>query len=125
MCGIAGTIFNQNFTLGSEVLLLDIKKIIENEQLKSEELLELAWKYKSNINFLRFCKNLSEREELSNICTSLELFITKKRLVISSIDKSTSLSPYKQAVKECEQMMDAHWYLSEEIHRWVKTIEDF
>ena len=124
MCGIAGTIFNQNFTLGSEVLLLDIKKIIENEQLKSEELLELAWKYKSNINFLRFCKNLSEREELSNICTSLELFITKKRLVISSIDKSTSLSPYKQAVKECEQMMDAHWFLSEEIHRWVKTIED-
>ena len=124
MCGIAGTIFNKKFPLGTEVSLLKLKKIIENENASTEKILELAWKYKSNINFLRFCKDVSEKEELSNICASLESFIAKKRLEISNIDKSSSLILYKKAVKECEQIMDAHWFLSEEIHRWVKTIED-
>ena len=71
MCGIAGTVFNANFFQGEEITILDLKRSIEgfkNNTNNSEILLEQAWKYKSNINFLRFCKNASEKEDLKNLC---------------------------------------------------------
>tara|TARA_B110000003_G_scaffold89929_1_gene91994 strand:- start:5547 stop:9485 length:3939 start_codon:yes stop_codon:yes gene_type:complete len=127
MCGIAGTVFNANFFQGEEITILDLKRSIEgfkNNTNNSEILLEQAWKYKSNINFLRFCKNASEKEDLKNLCKLIKVVADKKRIEISNIDKSSSLEPYKKAVKECEQIMDTHWFLSEEIYRWVATIEE-
>ena len=125
MCGIAGTFYNSNFNNGIEVSIAEIKVALEGVDKKncSDLLLDLAWKYKSNINFLRFCKENSERVELSQLCLSIKKVAEKKRNLISLIDKSQSLDLYKNSVKEYENIMDAHWFLAEEIHRWVETIE--
>ena len=125
MCGIAGTFYNSNFNNGIEVSIADIKLALEAVAKKngSDLLLDLAWKYKSNINFIRFCKENSERIQLSELCLSIKKEAEKKRNLISLIDKSQSLDLYKKSVKEYENIMDAHWFLSEEIYRWVETIE--
>ena len=127
MCGIAGTVFNSDFFDGEEVFVSDLKKSyegVQNNTINSELLLELAWKYKSNINFLRFCKNLSERSDLKDLSDLIKKTADKKRIELANIDKSLTLEPYKKSVKECEQIMDAHWFLSEEINRWISTIEE-
>ena len=127
MCGIAGTVFNKDFLKGEEVAINDLKESlnsIRNNSNNSEILLEQAWKYKSNINFLRFCKDNNEKYDLKILCSSIKELADQKRIEIANIDKSSSLEPYKRAVKECEQIMDTHWFLSEEIYRWVSTIEE-
>jgi glucosamine 6-phosphate synthetase-like amidotransferase/phosphosugar isomerase protein len=126
MCGIAGTVFSADFNYGIEVSLNDFKNALQKIENKdgSEALLDLAWQYKSNINFIRFCKKNSERKKLIELCESIKNHADKKRNAISLIDKSQTLEPYKHAVKEYENIMDAHWFLSEEIYRWVETIEE-
>ena len=125
MCGIAGTIYNFDFNNGIEVSVEDINRALEGVDKKngSDFLLDLAWQYKSNINFIRFCKDNSEKEELKRLCLNIREEAEKKRILISLIDKSKTLDPYKNAVKEYENIMDAHWFLEEEIYRWVETIE--
>ena len=127
MCGIAGTVFNKDFLKGEEVTINDLKESlnsISNNSNNSEILLEQAWKYKSNINFLRFCKDTNEKPDLKILCSLIKEIADEKRIEIANIDKSSTLEPYKKAVKECEQIMDTHWFLSEEIYRWVSTIEE-
>ena len=126
MCGIAGTVFNNKFNYGIEISIEDIKDALEHidEENGSDLLLDLAWKYKSNINFIRFCKENSERAKVSELCSNLKKEIEIKRHLISLIDKSKTLEPYKNAVKEYENIMDAHWFLEEEIYRWIETIEN-
>ena len=127
MCGIAGTVFNKEFLQGEEVTVSDLRHSIENEENNpnfAEELLEQAWKYKSNINFLRFCKDSTEKHDLQDLCITVKKLADKKREEIANIDKSISLEPYKNAVKACENIMDTHWFLSKEIYRWVQTIEE-
>tara|TARA_Y100000739_G_scaffold229854_1_gene246724 strand:- start:7030 stop:10965 length:3936 start_codon:yes stop_codon:yes gene_type:complete len=127
MCGIAGTVYNKDFLPGEEVTIRNLKKTfknIKNDVHGSEKLLAQAWKYKSNTNFLRFCKNPTEKNELQDLCKSIKEEADIKRIEISNIDKSSSLELYKRAVKDCEQIMDTHWFLSEEIYRWVSTIEE-
>ncbi len=125
MCGIAGTIFNDDFNNGIEVSIEDIKEALEriDKDNGSDALLDLAWQYKSNVNFIRFCKDNSERVKLSEICLSISKEGEKKRDLIALIDKSQTLDLYKKAVKEYENIMDAHWFFSEEIYRWKETIE--
>ena len=118
--------FSADFNHGIEVSLNDFNNALQKIENKdgSEALLDLAWQYKSNINFIRFCKKNSERKKLIELCESIKKHADKKRNAISLIDKSQTLEPYKHAVKEYENIMDAHWFLSEEIYRWVETIEE-
>ncbi len=126
MCGIAGTVFNHNFNYGIEVSIKDIKDALRciDQENGSDLLLDLAWKYKSNINFLKFCKDNSERVKLNKLCLDIKKEAEKKRHLISLIDKSQTLDTYKNAVKEYENIMDAQWFLGEEIYRWIETIEN-
>jgi len=128
MCGIAGTIFNENFALRTLVTLEDISKaisLLEVGMSSTEELLQLAWQYKSNVNFLRFCRNKKEQVGLKNICNSLEVFAKNKKFEISKIDKKSSENLYNNQVKDYEQILDAHWFLSSEVPSWMEKVEGF
>ncbi len=125
MCGIAGTVYNHKFLEGKKVLVSDIEDALNLlDENRPEVLLDLAWKYKSNINFIRYCKDSVERKKIEDLSLRVQREAVKKREEISKIDKSKTLEPYKTAVKEFENFMDAHWFLSEEIKRWVSTIEE-
>ena len=66
MCGIAGTVYNHNFFYGSEVRPEELNKVLDsfkNEDINSDQLLDLSWKYKSNCNFIRYCKSKKEKVE--------------------------------------------------------------
>ena len=125
MCGIAGTVYNHKFLEGKKVIVSDIEDALNLlDENGSEVLLDLAWKYKSNINFIRYCKDNVERKKIEDLSLRVQEEAVNKRDEISKIDKSKTLEPYKTAVKEFENIMDAHWFLSEEIERWVSTIEE-
>ena len=67
MCGIAGTIYNSDYLPGIVVTVDDIFALsekIENGKEKCSLLLDIAWKYKSNVNFIRYCKIDSERKKI-------------------------------------------------------------
>ena len=56
MCGIAGTVYSSDYQQGICVNaddLLILLDQIENGSVASSRLLDMAWKYKSNINFIR------------------------------------------------------------------------
>jgi glutamine---fructose-6-phosphate transaminase (isomerizing) len=128
MCGIAGTIFNENFPLGILVTLEDISKafsLLEVGMSSTEKLLQLAWQYKSNVNFLRFCRNKKEQIGLKNICNSLEVFAKNKKFEISKINKKSSANLYHNQVKDYERILDAHWFLSFEVPSWMEKVEGF
>ena len=127
MCGIAGTIFNNNFIAGPKVALKDIHNVVsslDDNETNYDHLLDLAWKYKSNTNFLRFCKNKPEQSELAKLCENIQDLVDIKKFKISTIYKNENLTLYKRTVKQSEQLMDAHWFLSVEIQRWISTIEN-
>ena len=70
MCGIAGTVYNHNFFNGSEVRpeeLSDLLNSFKNEYINSDQLLDLSWKYKSNCNFIRYCKSKKKRQKFLNL----------------------------------------------------------
>ena len=80
MCGIAGTVFSADFNHGIEVSLNDFNNALQKIENKdgSEALLDLAWQYKSNINFIRFCKKNSERKNLLNYVNLLKSMQIRK-----------------------------------------------
>ena len=71
MCGIAGTIYSSNYITGIDVKpddLFTLLRKIQKGNGKCSELLDLAWKYKSNINFLRYCNSSSEQSKIALLC---------------------------------------------------------
>ena len=64
MCGIAGTIYSREYLDGILVNVDDLFVLVDKIQTDSAPcsmLLDMAWKYKSNVNFIRYCKTASER----------------------------------------------------------------
>ena len=126
MCGIAGTIYNSDYLPGIlisvEDLLISIDKI-ETDVISCSMFLDMAWKYKSNVNFIRYCKSASEREKIKLLCSKIIACSEKRRSELPFIDKSSSLQSYKEKVKDWESLVDAHWFFSHEINKTKVLIE--
>lgn len=126
MCGIAGTIYSNNYLPGIEVIPEDLFSLldkIEEGNAEASELLDLAWKYKSNINFLRYCKSYSEQKEIDSLCKKIFHYSGEKKKELPLIDKSSSIELYKEKVNEWENLVDANWFLSEELNKTTTLIE--
>ena len=126
MCGIAGTIYRRDYQPGVWVDtddLFGLLEQIENGSVPSSSLLDMAWKYKSNINFIRYCKSSSEREKISLLCDEIFTYSEKRKTELPLIDKSASLDLYKSQVKEWECLVDAHWFFSNELNKTKDLVE--
>ena len=69
MCGIVGTIFNSQWQTGTLVTVEMLANSIESafsKTTKFENLLDNTWRYKGNINFLRYCRDASEQKDIAD-----------------------------------------------------------
>ena len=126
MCGIAGTVFNKNFIDGIEVRPQEIINTINSfkkEKDTSKNLLDLAWKYKSNINFLRYVKDDKEKSLIVEALGLIESISNEIKEKIPNIDKSFSNKEYNEIVLDHQNLLDVSWFLSVEINRWIEDIE--
>ena len=74
MCGIAGTIYSSDYQPGIWVNTADLFVLLDqigNGSAPSSRLLDMAWKYKSNVNFIRYCKSAPEREKIKLLCDKI------------------------------------------------------
>ena len=126
MCGIAGTVYNREILSGIEISPENLKLIIseiKNGNDKSSSLLDAVWKYKSNINFLRFVKDSKEKDAIDEIVFSINLLSEEIKNRIPKINKSFSYEEYNNSVQDYQNLLDASWFLSVEVYRWLETIE--
>jgi len=126
MCGIAGTIYSSNYLPGILIsvddLLLSIDKT-ETASISCSMFLDMAWKYKSNVNFIRYCKSASEREKINLLCSKISACSEKRRSELPLIDKSSSLDSYKEKVRDWECLEDANWFFLHELEKTKVLIE--
>ena len=126
MCGIAGTVFNRNYSNGIEVYashLFEALNQFKLGELSSNGLLELTWKYKSNINFIRFCKISDERVLIRSFCNSVKSLVKLNQKELHNIDKSISNDAYKKAILDVQNLLDVDWFLSVETPNCLRSIE--
>jgi glutamine---fructose-6-phosphate transaminase (isomerizing) len=126
MCGIAGTVYNKKIIDGFEIypeLILQVFNAFRDGTKDSSDLLDVSWKYKSNINFIRFCRDNNERILVNQIAQSIKECSEKVKTNIPKIDKSISYSLYNKAVTDYQNLLDAYWFLTVEMIRWVEAIE--
>ena len=74
MCGISGTIYKKDFSPGTEVtykVLSDSFQSMINGKEDIDHFIHKCWEYKSNINFLRYCKDDNERENIKILLQTL------------------------------------------------------
>ena len=125
MCGIAGTIYSKKFTKG---IFVNDKKLIyqikayENKKINSKKLLEIAWQYKSNVNFLRYCRDSKEKFKIKKI---IKLFLELKNSkikMIKNINKNELLQEYKNEQIELNDIKDCYWFLNNEINKLSNQI---
>ena len=94
MCGIAGTIYKKNYLPGIKVEVDELVQLFSKVQLGNatcQEFLDLAWKYKSNVNFIRYCKDELEAVSLDSLCKSVFAYSDILKTELRVIDKSKSL----------------------------------
>ena len=126
MCGIAGTVYASKYSSGILVEVDEIFDLLEKVRVGDAScfmFLDLAWKYKSNVNFIRFCKSTLERDKIKLLCDQIFDYSEKRRLELPLIDKSSSLSLYKEKTKEWEYLADTHWFFSSELYKAKELIE--
>ena len=57
------------------------------------------------------------------LCDQIFDYSEKRRLELPLIDKSSSLSLYKEKTKEWEYLADTHWFFSSELYKAKELIE--
>lgn len=127
MCGIVGAIYNKRWQPGTLVTAKMLAESVEGIFSKSSEfenLLDNAWHYKGNVNFLRYCRDTNEQKYIVTICSSIQLLLKKLQVEINSIDKSLNMEVYRETIQKLEQAKDTLWFLSAEIPVWKMSIED-
>lgn len=117
MCGIAGTIYKKDFSNGIEITLDTIDHALDDlqDRKKIREFLDICWKYKSNVNFIRYCRNKDERKKLTTICARLEKIIISHFNNLKKISNKSMLNAYSDKYNDYEILKDCHWFLSNEI----------
>lgn len=127
MCGIAGTVFNRKFRPGVPVKrekLTQILANVQNASAKPVQLLDLAWQYKSNVNFLRYCKEPDERKFLAELSGRLDRYAQERLKELKALDKNESRSLLLEKYDECQQLLDSLWFFQKEIPKWYREILD-
>lgn len=127
MCGISGIIVNKKYFLGSEVYPSDLFDLIEktkNNDQNINNLLDSVWDYKSNINFIRYCKDPDERKAINEASEQiLKLSITFKNY-IEKIDRESNPHIFIKKYEDYEKILDCHWFLSKEIPSWKSGVNE-
>jgi len=127
MCGISGTIFRREFIPGPKVTsgMLQIKfdSLLEGNTSVSE-FLDIVWTYKSNVNFLRYCHNKTERVEVRKLCKHLGKLAHDTKFEIDEIDKKSGAKKFKKKYKDYESLLDCEWFLKHEIPNLKLQIQD-
>ena len=127
MCGIAGTVYKKNYLPGIMVEVEELVELFSEVKLGKAtclEFLDLAWKYKSNVNFIRYCKDKLEAVKLKSLLNSVYVYSERLKSELRLIDKSQSLTDYKKTVKDWEALLDAHWFFSSEIQKTKDTLHE-
>lgn len=127
MCGLVGTVFRANQCRENPILPKDFRLIISKfgqGQFDSADLLEAAWAYKSDCNFIRYYRDPNERKEIGFICSELEDIITHVDAKKKSTDKQQNPEVYKQLNIQINQIRDAHWFLDNEVAQLFASIND-
>lgn len=126
MCGIAGTIYKKDFELGVEITTTMLEALVdsvEKEPFKVDNLLEACWKYKSNCNFLRYCRDKKEQKKIDLICKRLKQLSNKFYGDGLSFGKKQREFKKNSAINE--KILDCHWFLSKEIKKWMNGVKYF
>ncbi|MDP3981647.1 MAG: SIS domain-containing protein, partial [Chlamydiota bacterium] len=128
MCGIAGTVFNKNFLSGKEIRVSDLEKtflLIQKDEKNVYTLLDQCWQYKSNINFLRYYRNKSEKENIKKLCAMMKDLSGEWLKKLPLIDKRRLSSYFKERYKEYETLLDCQWFLDHEIKNLFGNVTYF
>ena len=127
MCGISGLIFSNKISTLNELDDNEINKIIKsikNHELSDLDIIDIAWKIKSNINFIKYCKNRNYKKNIKILILEINKIISNLSKEIQQIDKMTSMSDYLNCVDKLQNLKDSVWFIDTEIkNRWVKDIE--
>ena len=126
MCGISGIVFSNKINSSNEIDTNEINKIInsiKNRELSDLDIINLSWKIKSNVNFLKYCKNRSYKESIKILIIEINKIISNLSEEIQLIDKMTSMSDYLSCLNKFQNLKDSVWFIDTEIKRWVKDIE--
>ena len=125
MCGISGIVFNSTNCLSNFISYSVLyKKIIDIDKLflsnsNINELYDLAWKYKTNINFIGYLKNEKEHKYVVNTIQLLDTFIKDKDKVINNLNDDIHYS------KKIEKIKDIKWFLEKELKQTKLFINNF
>ena len=126
MCGISGLIFSNKISTLNELDDNEINKIIKsikNHELSDLDIIDIAWKIKSNINFIKYCKNRNYKKNIKILILEINKIISNLSKEIQQIDKMDSMSDYLNCVDKLQNLKDSVWFIDTEINRWVKDIE--
>jgi len=127
MCGIAGRIYKRDFVAGPEVRKEELREMLSSVECETgsvDEFLNRTWKYKSNINFLRYFKDEAERKYIDLLCEDINKLTDKWGDKIKLIDRQKYPQLVVEKYREYERLLDVHWFLYHEIKGWYLQIED-
>ena len=125
MCGISGTIVNKNYNQGMKVIPEELSVLLQsiiNEQSDIDQLLEKAWEYKSNVNFIRYVKSKTERDSITNIANKISKLAKHYLSSAKKIDKRLSPQLFVKKYEEYEKLLDCNWFLSHELNNWYNIL---
>lgn len=125
MCGIAGTIFRKNYNKGIVIKKEELGNILNEIKLGNSKvnlLLEKSWKYKSNVNFLRYCRTKEERDYIEIFCNDLKKLSENYLKELEKVDKKKSPQLIVDRYAEYEKLLDVEWFLSHEVSYWNEKI---
>ena len=120
MCGISGIVFSNKINSSNEIDTNEINKIInsiKNRELSDLDIINLSWKIKSNVNFLKYCKNRSYKESIKILIIEINKIISNLSEEIQLIDKMTSMSDYLSCLNKFQNLKDSVWFIDTEIKK--------
>jgi len=118
MCGIAGTVYRKEFLPGVEVTADELAAVVsqvKDGKQSVSTLLEKCWQYKSNINFLRFCKDDAERTNIDTISENLRNVAAEWLTKLPVLSEARAGTDFREKLQEYESLLDCHWFLDREV----------
>ncbi|MDA9641624.1 hypothetical protein N9T26_01890, partial [Alphaproteobacteria bacterium] len=127
MCGIAGTVFYKGRRLTGRVepqkLINEIKRVQDGRGSVSQ-LLDHAWNYKNNLNFLHYWNSPSERLKISQAAENVAELISCLEKEINVTSRSNKRNDFDILMSDIEFARDVLWILSKEVPRIREQVSD-
>ncbi|MBI4366269.1 MAG: SIS domain-containing protein [Deltaproteobacteria bacterium] len=125
MCGIAGTIFTRAYHPGTRVdraALTRALAVLRRGSRTPDRLLHLAWEYKSNVNFLRYCREPGERAFANHFAAQLARLAATHSAQLTALDRRLGRDLLIKHYDATQQLLDCRWFFHHEIPRWRNDI---